>query len=120
MRIAILMLLVLCSTLVEAQADKQTVKLEVSRYVETVYGAAATFLDRKLPDAQRIKAFFVKRPWPRDQRGILVLLRCTAKSAALLFGPDVTRCRHRNGVIAVRKRKLLQPREPAPTTRCRG
>lgn len=56
MRITILLLLVLCPALVEAQADKQSVKLEVSRYVETVYGAAATFLNRKLPDAQRIKA----------------------------------------------------------------
>jgi HEAT repeat protein len=56
MRITMLMLLVLCPALVEAQADKQSVKLEVSRYVETVYGAAATFLNRKLPDAQRIKA----------------------------------------------------------------
>jgi hypothetical protein len=50
------MLLALCPTIVAAQTDKQTLKREVERYVETVNGAAATFLNRKLPDAERIKA----------------------------------------------------------------
>jgi uncharacterized protein (UPF0147 family) len=56
MRITILLLALLCTAMIARSADKQALNSEVNQYVETVNKAAATFLNRKLPDAQRIKA----------------------------------------------------------------
>jgi hypothetical protein len=57
MRTTILLLIALCPAMLEAQApNKQAVAREVDRYIETVNQAAATFLNRKLPNAERIKA----------------------------------------------------------------
>src|SRR5687767_12703161 len=57
MKTTILVLIALCPALLEAQtSEKQKVASEVDRYIETVNEAAATFLDKSLPAAERIKA----------------------------------------------------------------
>lgn len=56
MKTILLLLVALSPAFVAAQTDKETVAREVEQYAATVHKAADTFLNRKLPDAERIKA----------------------------------------------------------------